>query len=64
MAANQPGQNGVTGVLIKGHFYVEEQVLRLGLHIENHTGQPLSDFNIMVNKNPFGILIKNQGGKI
>ena len=54
----------MTGVLIKGHFFVEEQVIKLGLHIENHTGQPLSDFNIMVNKNPFGILIKNQGGKI
>jgi hypothetical protein len=36
----------------------------MGLNIHNQTQQPLSDFDIMVNKNPFGILIKGEANKI
>lgn len=34
------------------------------MHIENHTGQPLNDFDIMINKNPFAIFVAGQANKI
>lgn len=43
---------------------MQNNEITLGLQIENQTGQPLTDFDIMVNKNPFGIYIAGQANKI
>lgn len=35
MLSSTPGKNGTTGLAIKGHFFMENRVLMLGLEITN-----------------------------
>jgi hypothetical protein len=35
MSSSTPGKNGTTGLAVKGHFFVENHILMLGLEIAN-----------------------------
>lgn len=53
------GQNGKSGLSVKAGFTVSgsgsDRYLGIKLEIENHSGVQVKDFDIMFNKNPFGI---------
>ena len=53
------GQNGKNGLLVRAAFTIAgtgaNRYLALRLEMENHSGTLVKDFDIMFNKNPFGI---------
>ena len=52
------GQGQKSGVVVRGRFKRDDNKnLVIDLELENQTGGPLSQFDIMFNKNPFGISI-------
>ena len=38
---NQPGQKGKAGFKIRGHFFIENQTITLGLEVTNGSGESL-----------------------
>lgn len=49
------GQGGSSGLKINGRFYRDASQIKLELEITNTTSSMISDFEIMLNKNSFGI---------
>lgn len=49
------GQSGKSGIKIKGRFYCQSAVIKLELEITNSTASIVSDFEMMFNKNSFGL---------
>ena len=58
------GIKGKSGVSVKAHIFVEEGEIMLGLEISNHTFDLLTDFDIMFDRNSFGLMISGQANKI
>jgi hypothetical protein len=61
---SQKGQKGQSGLLIKAAFRLENKNLMLDMEITNHSGVLVADFDIMFNKNPFGIAIYNVANQV
>lgn len=56
LSASTSGQSGnVSGLKIKGRFYQESSDIKLQLNIHNGTSKTASDFEILFNKNSFGL---------
>ena len=55
LAASQPGTGGNAGVSINGGFSNESGTIQLVLNISNNNAQVLSDFQVQINRNSFGI---------
>ena len=56
LSSATPGaQNKATGLQIKGRFHREGTSIKLDLILYNSTSGIISDFDIMINKNPFGL---------
>jgi hypothetical protein len=53
-----------SGISVKGHFFVEEDEIVLGLEIYNHSFEALSEFDIMFDRNSFGLYICGQLNRI
>ena len=51
------GKDGKTGLFVKAGFSTANGAIQLALEIRNGSGQAVKDFDIMFNKNPFGIAI-------
>lgn len=66
VTAEQKGnQNQRSGLIVKGRFRRDNnQALVLDFKINNQTGGSIADFDIMFNKNPFGIQIQGATNKI
>ena len=58
------GIKGQSGISVRAHFFVEEEEIVLGLEIQNHCFEPLSEFDIMFDRNSFGLYICGQVNKI
>lgn len=57
------GQKGKNGLSVKGAFFYQDGI-KLDIEIENFSGGPLMDFDIMFNKNPFALAISGAAGKV
>mmetsp|Transcript_34134 Transcript_34134/g.33702 ORF Transcript_34134/g.33702 Transcript_34134/m.33702 type:complete len:674 (-) Transcript_34134:304-2325(-) len=56
LSSSTPGsQNKAAGLQIKARFYREGTSIKLDMIFYNSTGGIISDFDIMINKNPFGL---------
>lgn len=49
------GQNSASGLQIKGRFYRDSASIKLELHLTNNSSNTASEFQIMFNKNSFGL---------
>jgi len=69
LTSNTAGQSGLSGLKINGRFYRDASQIKLELEITNTTSSIVSDFEIMFNKNSFGVtpgtinVIPISGGK-
>lgn len=66
-SSSKAAQKGLIGIRIEGHFFMTNDMskeLQLGLNITNLTDQPLSDFDIQINKNPFAIFTSGMANRI
>jgi hypothetical protein len=65
LAKTQKGQAGKSGLSMSACFRVDEsKQLVLDVSVSNNSGQTVNDFDIMFNKNPFGIAIYNAVGAL
>lgn len=63
MTAQTPGKAGATGLAVKGHFFVKNRALTLGLEITNYQGVH-NDFDLKFKRNPFGVHVEGASRKI
>jgi AP-1 complex subunit beta-1 len=55
LSSGTQGQAGKSGLRINGRFYRDGSNIKLELEISNNTGSMASDFEMMFNKNSFGL---------
>lgn len=58
LPASKKGKDGKSGIQVKAAFRRDGVELVLNLEISNLSGQTLSDFDLALNKNPFGIAVR------
>lgn len=65
LASSAKGQGQKVGLQVKARFRrdADNSQLLLDLEVKNNTNQQIADFDIMFNKNPFGVAISGAGGK-
>jgi hypothetical protein len=62
VAPTQPGSKGKAGFKVRGHFFMENQVITLGLEVTNCTDQSIAqDFDLKFNKNSFALTVAGAG---
>ena len=58
VAPNQPGNKGNAGFKVRGHFFMENKAIMLGLEVTNCTEQVITqDFDLKFNKNSFALTV-------
>lgn len=64
MSSITPGKAGTTGLSVKGHFFLKNTVLTLGLEVTNNSGSIHNDFDLKFKRNPFGVHVEGATKKI
>lgn len=64
MTSMTPGKAGTSGLSVKGHFFLKNKVLTLGLEVTNNSSSMHNDFDLKFKRNPFGVHVEGAAKKI